>query len=287
MADGVAAVTFLGDTWNGVWPNDPVDGVSGVVASLMGWSDGASSTGSATQRAYRDGAWLDDAFYEARTIVLGLTLWADTQDQLASKIDQIKARLPVRDLAPLSVLWGSSQTFAMVRVDGKPSFVFDSPTTVTVSIQLVAPNPRIFVGDGSAEFTRQVSTGLPSSVGGLKAPLKGPFKIGASVVSGQVTITSEGATPRCQLVITGPVQTPRVIDSTANRTMTFNLNLDTGQSLVIDLDKRTVMLNGQASVRNKMSGRWIEPTNGTVLKFDAANNNTSAQLTALWTPARR
>ncbi|WP_139244786.1 hypothetical protein [Arthrobacter woluwensis] len=51
---------------------------------------------------------------------------------------------------------------------------------------------------------------------------------------------------------------PQITDDLGNR-MTFNLVLTVGQFLVIDLDKKTILLNGTASRRTALRGSWINP----------------------------
>lgn len=279
------SVAIGGQLWHGLIPRTDAYGVRSAFTDLIGWWDGVGSTGKAEQNAFDDGAWIDEAYDQARTIIVQGSLWAESSAQARDAIARVKAAIPTNGLVPFVVSDDGLVSYARVRKDGQPTFKRVSPDTVRFSIQLVAPDPRRFSGDGSSPFTYSASTGLPTSTGGLQLGTQAPFQVRATTVSGSVTVTNAGdATPPVRVTITGPVVNP-VIRSAAGGLMQFNISLDAGQTLVVDLDKRTVKINGTVNRRNVLAGSWIVPAAGTVLSFDASSYNSSAQMSVQWSDA--
>lgn len=279
------SVALGGQLWHGLIPQEDAHGVKSAFTDLVGWWDGVGSTGKAEQNAFADGAWVDEAYDQARTIIVKGSLWAESSAQARDAIARVKAAIPTNELRPLVVSDDGVVSYALVRKDGQPQFRRVSPDTVSFSIQLVAPDPRRFGGDGSASFTHTASTGLPTSTSTTSAPLTPPFMIDAVVSSGSATVTNAGdATPPVVVTFLGPVVNP-TLRTADGGLMRFDISLDAGQTLVVDLDKRTVKINGTVNRRNVLSGAWIVPEAGTVLMFDSTTYNAAAQMTVQWSDA--
>lgn len=263
------------DSFGAVWSTSVFDG----------WWDSPGSTGSTAQNAWADGGWIDEAFLQPRTLVAGGLVRGADRPSTRQAIDRLLAAIPVRTLAPLSVMEDGLSRSVRVRQEHKPVISWLSDTLASWNVQLTAPDPRRFSGDGVSAFTYSASTGLPSTTGGLTLPLTAPFSIGATVTSGSVTVTNQGnATPPVRVTFTGPVVNP-ILRTTTGGYMAFNITLDAGQTLVVDLDKRTVKINGTVNRRNVMSGSWITPAAGTVLMFDSTTYNSAAQMSVQWSDA--
>lgn len=277
-----ASATLNGLPLKGV---DPF-GVRWVLVDVEEWRGPAETNSEFDQNAYADGEWTTEGFYRGKTFTIRGHAIAPSEADADAAIDRLSAAIPKSTSKPLAVSWAGVTTHRFVKQTGKPEMRAVTDVNIDYVIQVRARDARLLSGDGSVPYLLSAVTGLPSSVGGLTVPLTVPFPIGATVTSGSITITSGGETPKCRLTITGPVVNPLVSDQ-FGAAMRFNLSLDVGQFLVVDLDRRTIRLNDQASRRNTMSGQWIVPRDGTVLRFDAASYNSSAQLKAEWTPARR
>lgn len=153
----------------------------------------------------------------------------------------------------------------------------------TAVLQLAASDPRLY-----AQALSTGVTGLPSAAGGLTFPATFPLTFGA--VSSANTILAVNAGnfgARPVLVMTGPVDTPTVLHTTSGRYLTFAISLAAGDTLTVDLDAKSVLLNGTASRRSALSAdsSWWElaPGNNTV-QYNAAAT-TASTLTMTWRSA--
>jgi|SRR5262245_20905995 len=80
------------------------------------------------------------------------------------------------------------------------------------------------------------------------------FTFGTSVPATGGSVLNSGNRPTPALIsMTGPVVNPRIINDTAGRTLSFYpMTLGGGDTVVIDLDHRTAVLNGSTNVRGLM-----------------------------------
>ena len=258
-----------------------------VKKPLKGWSGRTGSTGKATQRAYQDGAWVDRAYSTGRTLVVSgdLRVRPDVGAgggqhlKLVAALDRLMGHLPDNDPAPFVVDEDGLRRHVMARLDGEPSDpVWVNPWFVRYGFQLFAPDYRRLSGDGTAP-TYSATVGLPSTQGGWVLPVTLPAAIDATVVSGTVALANAGNAPApVTVTFDGPVPRPSVRSAITGDSMMFDLDVLAGQSLVVDLDARTVLLNGVRR-RNAMRGQWFQPAPNDVLVFDAAAYTPAARMT--------
>lgn len=281
-------VNGFGATLNGfdLVGTDP-SGATWKVRDIENWLPLPATTGTVTQNAYADGGWLGEAFFQPKPLRLIQQITASGRAQMNAAISQFNAAIPVRSVAPLAMLDAGVLRYRMVRMEGAPALPKHTGLFAMADVQLVDPFGRMLSGDGSTAFTYTASTGLPSTTGGLTVPFTLAATIPATVTSGSVTVTNQGnTTPPVKIIIAGPVTNP-VIRTTTGGLMTFTIALSAGQTLEVDLDKKTVKINGTVNRRNTLAGSWIVPAAGTVLSFDASSYNSSAQMTVQWSDAWR
>lgn len=79
--------------------------------------------------------------------------------------------------------------------------------------------------------------------------------------------------------VNGPANNPQLADLTTNSTLTYTGNVASGQTLVIDMNNKTALLDG-TSVVNNMSGDWVYLVAGNnKISYTTDNNNaTSSEL---------
>lgn len=269
---------------------DPDGVLWSVKKPFKGWSGRTGSTGAATQRSYQDGAWVDRAYSTGRTLVVPgeLRVRPDVGAggvqhlKLVAALDQLMGHLPGNDPAPLVVDEDGLRRHVLARLDGEPSDpVWVNPWLVRYEFQLFAPDYRRLSGDGTAP-TYSVTVGLPRTEGGRVRPFSLPSAIGATVVSGSVTVSNAGsATAPVTVRFDGPVPQPIVRSAITGQSMMFDLDVLAGQSLVVDLDNHTVLLNGVGR-GNALRGQWLQPVPNDVLVFDSAAYNPDARMTVSW-----
>lgn len=259
-------------------------GARWLVKDVEGWDDPASAKGGVSQNVYADGGWVGPTFLEPSSLVLKARILAPTRRVSVGARDSFKAIIPVRALAPLVLMDCGVLKHRMVKQEGKPSVRQVSDYHVDISLQLVAPDPRMLSGDGTAGYTHEAQTALPVSTGGLQLGAALPLTLSAAMATGSILITNAGdARPPVKILLTN-VTDPVISDGETQ--MRLGITVGAGQTLEVDLDARTVKLNG-VSRRNALAGGWIVPAAGTQLTFNAPTHNASARMTARWSDAWR
>lgn len=150
------------------------------------------------------------------------------------------------------------------------------------SAAFVALDPRIYSG-----VEQSAQLGLPTFTGGLTAPIVAPFTVDGVMVGGRVTVANDGlADTPLSLRIDGPAVTPSVTLQRPDgliQTLTVLFDLAAGQWLDIDTGSHAVLLNGVANRRGNVAGEFpILPPGTSTLRFNAADFDAAAELTARW-----
>ncbi|WP_422389942.1 phage distal tail protein [Arthrobacter sp. N1] len=260
------------DTYGAVWK----------VNDIEHWLDPAETTGTVEQREHADGGFTTPSYFKPKTVILKGRVSAPDRRGVLAALDRLSTAIPKSVAKPLVVGDADGLTHRLVRQSGQPIFPKPTERFGRFNIELVAPDHRRFSGDGAGP-TYSVTVGLPSQMGGLVLPAAPPWTINATVVSGSVIMTNRGNTAPPALVrIEGPVSKP-VISTDDGQSMPFDMDLTEGQFLLVDLDLRTVLLNGQAPRRGALRAQWINLSPGTnTLRFDAAAYNDQARMTVTW-----
>lgn len=285
-AGSLIIVEGMGVTLAGV-PVHGVDaaGVEWVAEGVGGWWAAPESSGELSRRAYRDGAWAEPAFHVGKTLVVSGGLIAPDRVKARDAVENLMGAVPLDVPAALVVSEDGLDRHMMVRQEGQPIVEWLSDRVVRWNVQLQAPDPRRFSGDGVAP-TYSAITYLPEQSGGLTAPFTAPFTVPGVVTSGSVTVTNKGtARTPVRATMYGPLDNPVLRSGT--QSMTFNLSLDATEYLVVDLDARTAKLNGQASRRGTMTGHWITVAPGDSLSFDASTYSSAARMIVEWSDSWR
>jgi len=112
------------------------------------------------------------------------------------------------------------------------------------TINLLAVDPRIY-SQIETTSTIQIST----SIGGRSYPRTYPLNFGTAKVGGNVSCNNVGNFESLPLIkIYGPVNAPEIMNVTdSNKFIKVNMVVNSGDYLEINLDSKTIMLNGTAS----------------------------------------
>jgi hypothetical protein len=265
---------------------------NGVVWKLTGFEGWGSpdSTIEVQPKPRQRGAWSGDAFSQERYLTVTLLLRAPSPALLNQALEQLSAAVDFAEQPMVVTEAGFTRTVYVRRKGGVEPNKINS-WMAAPTFQVVADDPRKF-------WTPLVqSTGLPSSTGGLVIPSgglvipAGGLTIPAQVVSGQIEMFNPGnETGPVRLRVDGPISGPQISHVGSGLTLTFasSLVMGAGEWLDIDMEKHTVLANGQAS-RSKFitSRQWfgLEPGDNT-FSFAAASG-TTGQLTVTGIPASR
>lgn len=113
---------------------------------------------------------------------------------------------------------------------------------VKASVEFHCADPRIYDVNIST-----LALNLPVVSGGLSWPLHWPLSWGTAT-SGAGTATNAGnVNTRAVVTFAGPLTAPSIKNATTGQTWACSAVLNNGDSLVVDFDQKTVLLNGTAS----------------------------------------
>lgn len=253
-----------------------------AVTKFSGWGT-PKPTFATTQNVRRSGFTAGDSFSEGRVMTLTVIVSSQNPTQHSLDCDTLIgsfSRKPTMFQVSESgrTRWCSVQRSAEII----PNHLTASDTEFTV--QVTSKDWRKFGGQLTS------ATGLPSSSGGYSYPLKYPFKIPAIVNAGQATLTNLGnETGPVWARIDGPCTGPviRHVGSGAQLILSSALTLNVGEFLLIDMEKRSILANGQASRSAFLTSRgWsgFEPGPNT-WQFTASSYNSASLLTVTANPS--
>jgi hypothetical protein len=259
-------------------------GVDWGLESLDGWAGGMGSTADTVQKPRQSGAWRGDGFALPRSVAMEGGVYAPSADLLSSAFDRLNAVLPIGSDAVLRVTEAGRTRWTRVRRGGSVVTDWTMPTMGRWSLRMDSTDWRKFGADVSG------STALPSTTGGLTVPFTVPFTINAVTVTGQVSLTNPGNEPGpVVLRIDGPCQGPVIthVSSGAQLVFSSSLVLGAGEFLLIDMERRSVLANGQASRSGYITSRgWSQFDPGVnTYSFTAAVYDAASKLTVTGTPA--
>lgn len=200
-------------------------------------------------RAGENGAIVSNLLYDGRTIHIFGTIFSDSATQFQTRrrafMDAIAL---VRDAysvpTPITLKMTTLDSLA-VQIDcyiEDFSMKHEQMHGQDFMLQLYAPNPAFL---SQALSTAALSRG---SGGGAIYPFIYPMIYGADT-GGMTTATNIGTMETWPLIyLNGPLTNPIIQNTTLNRFLDMSLTLVTGDQLVIDPYKRTMITNGENSV---------------------------------------
>lgn len=206
-----------------------------------------------------DGGYVDSEFESSRTLTLTGVIYAAVTN-METYLDALKANFaPSKTSQPfyfqtdagLRVIYGKSQGLKY------PKDQLRRIGSANAQVQIVCEDSRIYSPTAMSQSVN-LAAGV---VAGRGYPKSYPFGYGAPVTQGGLVIVLSGNrdTPAI-LRIDGSITNPVVVNDTLGITMAFNLILNSGDFLTIDLDSKAVLLNNVTSVRNALTltGGWFK-----------------------------
>lgn len=287
MSVSLATHTFSLDGWACGVVDDA--GVQWRLLDVEGWH-GRAGVGVRTARADRpgrDGQLRGRSYRTERIITLGGLAYAPDAATLDAAGETIAALCD--DATVLHTLIGTDATGidkqALVELNAESKFTHQTSQVAAWQIQLAAPDPLRY-----ATAAQAANCGLATTSGGLAFPLVFPLDFGVGAGGGTLLLTNSGNTSTWPTwTITGPVTDPVILNTTTGERLAFSgLTIDAGQTLTLDTDARTVMLQGVASRRGKLTANssWFPLRRGsTPIAFQASTYDVSANLAAAWRSA--
>jgi hypothetical protein len=261
------------------------EGTEWILTAVDGWNGGAAVRTALADRPQDHGSFDGPSFYGTRTITLEGTAHCvsrsvamKAQDILASIGAELSATLyPVAFVEP-----GQPKRLAYCRLNAptKIGTVYGGDT-FDWNIQLVAPDPRRY-SDTVDALLLSLPTGDASS--GLTAPLTAPFATagsGSGTVAQGTALNVGTASTRPLVTFFGPLTDPGIANLRAGKTLSFNYNLLAGETLVVDFDGRSALLNGTASRTYAIAptaAYWDLAPGGNDIRFTARSGSGNAEV---------
>lgn len=236
-----------------------------TLSPMPGWDGSPASSSQSTQRSRQAGAWGTPGYLGAQPISLSGFVTAPSADGLQDALDRLKAAVTLDDTI-LTVVRGSKVRSRIVRrqdvVD--PQEVND--VTAAWSVGVVALDPRVF-----APAVSTASVHLPSVSGGFTFPMSFPMTISATISTGQALLNNPGNTNGPVLVrVNGPMVAPVVIHKQTGLVWSSSQSLGSGEFLLVDMEARSALLNGQASRINLVTSRGWMPFSPGANEYDVS-----------------
>ncbi len=245
------------------------------------------------------GQFMGAYFAGGREVIVDLEISAPagTSDvTFRATVDAFEAAMqtyPLTELPLAFSLPGLAQTTRQVNVRVlSRKLVIDYPYMqhlATATLQFWATDPRIY--DTTVQ-TQNVS--LPAGNGGLAWPVTWPTSWGSSSGGGTMTVTNAGSFETRPLVtIAGPVDNPTISNVTSGQSLTFITHVNSGDTLVIDLNARTALyFVGSTGVGGNRRGTmtatsqwWVLAPGTSTLQFTANTVLTGATMTVAFQSA--
>lgn len=260
------------------------NGVKWIVRGFDGWG-GVAPTIQVVQKPRQQGGWAGLSYGQPRYLALSVMVVAPSPSTLNAALDSLYAAVDFGNCSLTVAEAGYTRSLTVRRNSDIQSSRINN-CMANVQFQVVAVDPRKL----GTTLTQQ--TALPSTTGGLTVPFTVPFTISSTVVSGQINLTNPGneAGPvvlRIDGPCTGPVITHTSSTTTTALVFSSSLSLGSGEFLLVDMDKRTALANGQSTRAGYITSRgWsaFDPGSNS-WAFTASTYNSGSLLTVTATPA--
>ncbi len=230
-----------------------------------------------------DGGFMDAEYEQGRHVILEGDIYADT-DSMEDYLDTLK-----EDYGPSKVPVpfyfkspGKDERVLFVKPLGM-RYDWDTPLRIGVisgaQFLVFAEDPRIYT---SALQETVIDVNFATDVTGFDFDFEFDFSFGAAIIGNGEDVVVGGNRPTPPTltidVVNGPCVNPRIVNLTYDRELRLDITLLEGDSLVLDTQRRTVLLNGTANRRSSLIvDQWfsLEPgTNFIGFRSDSSDDST-------------
>lgn len=227
------------------------------ITSVQGL-DSAPPRTSMTDHEGFDGGFVDSLFESIRTVVVEGVIYASTTN-METYLDSLKANFAQDNTnKPFYFQTDAGQRMVFGKAQGL-RYNKDQLRRLgmcNAQVQILCEDPRIYT---PGLVTGQVAL-LSGSISGRGYNKSFNFGYGAPVTQGNLNILLAGnRTSPGTLRIDGPVVNPSIINDTTGDEFDFNITLNTGDYITVNLANRSVTLNGSQNIRSSMTitGHWF------------------------------
>lgn len=220
------------------------------------------------ERTDRDGVLAGIDLLGGRLVVFDVLILGTSAQDAETKLNALKAFFARADTdVDLVVTFTGVVSYGLV---GRPrgcDVVFDRQTlsgVMRARCSFLATDPRLYRTNGSEDVTIQMAGGGT----GLTFNASADFSFGGAVTGGALSVVNQGTYPTpFTATFHGPLTGPQLEHVDLGLTLAFTGDLLAGQTLVVDTDKHTVLLNGVSSRYSwlTVASRWYDLVPGTNL----------------------
>jgi len=229
----------------------------------------------------QDGGFIDAEFETGRDVILEGTAFCDITS-VEPYLDNLKANFaPVTEPIPLYFKSsGVAERVIFVKPRGV-KFEWETARRIgmtAIQFLMYAEDPRIY--DNNLQSSVITFGGLATT--GFGFPFGFNLSFGATVPPNGTFIVVLGNRPTPGiLTISGPVTDPVIINDTDSKTLAISITLGVGDTLVLDMQNRTAILNGVTNVRGSMTqADWFLFNPGsTFIRFGGASGTAVLTIT--------
>lgn len=245
------------------------------VLTIVGLDDLPDVRVSDTPRPSDHGLFAGTDLAGGRAVEIELEVRGDDDADFRANVAAFTAATVIRtDEIPLCFrlpsLGGDRRIYARARRRVLPTDLGYQFGVGRATVQFLASDPRVY-----AETQTSLNTAAATSGGGRTYDRTYPLTYAAGGTGGTVSADNVGNFPtRPTITITGPCTTPRVENVTTGEFISCDLTLASGDTLVIDMEARTVLAGGTASRYNTLvsgSTFWDLDPGVSSLKFTTAD----------------
>lgn len=250
------------------------------LGKVDGW-DSPESTTEVTQRTAAHGAWATRGYLPARALELSGWVVAPSREHLRDAKDRLAGAVSLDDIV-LRIDEQGLDRFVTARRQGAVTWEDTPAPMARWTLSVVALDPRKY---SSREYT--ATMGIRVVAGGVTLPVTLPLAIEADVTNDSAAVINRGNVDTPVTVdIWGQVQNPRLAHVESGRAMTFAIEYDAARHLMVDMERRTAILDGAASRLYVMSGEWFAFLPGTsTLQLSGTSITGSARAVVRWRDA--
>lgn len=231
---------------------------------ISGLFDGVGSTLETANKAWTDGLYSNIPTRDGRTITIEGLIYGACPEDLIKAWERFKATFALNDQLLTVQLGSINRQLAVKQSTSAPLIKWGGLTVLKWSISLISLSSYLYAGGDPTSG----STGLPFTSGGHTYPDSGygfgrakdksdsDWYFGEKQISGLISLISAGGAPApVTMRIDGPVINPVITHEPSGRVMSFDLTLGTGAYLLLDGDRKQILLNGVDPLRGHVLQR--------------------------------
>lgn len=200
----------------------------------------------------RDGGYVSAQLYGKRLVSLQGWVYGSSCEDNELLRGLLMEALEIRKLLPVYIRTFAGDYYLMMAYVTDLKMDITSQRVSAYKIDLLAPDPYLYdVGDGEDPDSGWIQQTISKAVGGgYVFPYVLPVNWQAGISNSIVTNLGDSMVYP-QIVLTDKWTNPTITNITTGQHVTLNMTTSVGDVLIIDMDRRTITLNGGSVIANR------------------------------------